>query len=277
MIGMEQKFIKEIEIIGLWGRKHFHWKDVRPDVNILVGINGSGKSTLIHLLWGLLSENHRHLKKYDFSELRLTCSDGSQMVFDNVGKKTTKMPIDIPVQMISTFDVVPSKMQKTESPLCTELMDVIYTTGKGRFSFFDYRLKAVNFPDQAPMIHSSIKKLFELIDRQFERTGKSIRIDVNTNTVVFDHGGHTVRLEDLSSGEKQFLLIMLKIFLMEEKPAVLLMDEPEISLHIDWQHELINVIRVLNPHCQIIMSTHSPSIFGDGWGEFVTFADEITE
>jgi predicted ATP-dependent endonuclease of OLD family len=45
------------------------------------------------------------------------------------------------------------------------------------------------------------------------------------------------------------------------------MDEPEISLHIEWQQRLIDVIRDLNPNCQIIISNHSSSIFGQGWGD----------
>jgi len=273
---MQPIFIKEIEIVGLWGRKHFLWQNIQPDVNILVGINGSGKSTLIHLLWGVLTANYKHLKKYDFSEVKLTYSDDSQITYDNSGKNAQKLLHTIPVDLVSTFDVVHSKIQKTESPLYTDLLNIIYTTGNGKFSFFDYRLKAVNFPDEAPVIHANIKGLFDLVNKQFGRTGKSIRIDIHTNKIVFDRDGGTIPLEKLSSGEKQFLLIMFKIFLMERKPFILLMDEPEISLHIDWQFELINVIRELNPNCQLIMSTHSPSIFGDGWGDRITFADDIT-
>ena len=35
--------------------------------------------------------------------------------------------------------------------------------------------------------------------------------------------------------------------------------------HIEWQYRLFEEIQKLNPHCQIITSTHSPSLFGDGW------------
>jgi predicted ATPase len=62
---------------------------------------------------------------------------------------------------------------------------------------------------------------------------------------------------------------------MENAFYLLLMDEPEISLDIDWQFELINIIRELNPNCQIIISTHSPSIFGDGWGDKVVYMEDI--
>jgi predicted ATP-dependent endonuclease of OLD family len=53
------------------------------------------------------------------------------------------------------------------------------------------------------------------------------------------------------------------------------MDEPEISLHIEWQYRLFEEIQKLNPHCQIITSTHSPSLFGDGWGDKLVFIEDL--
>lgn len=84
-----------------------------------------------------------------------------------------------------------------------------------------------------------------------------------------------IPLYKLSSGEKQLLLILMRVFLMEEKPYILLMDEPEISLHIEWQYKLFEEIRRLNPNCQIITSTHSPSLFGEGWGDKLVFVEDL--
>jgi predicted ATP-dependent endonuclease of OLD family len=54
------------------------------------------------------------------------------------------------------------------------------------------------------------------------------------------------------------------------------MDEPEISLHISWQYELLNWILELNPNVQLILTTHSPSIFSDGWGDKAIYMEYIT-
>lgn len=71
--------------------------------------------------------------------------------------------------------------------------------------------------------------------------------------------------EQLSSGEKQLLLILLKVFLKEDKPFILLMDEPELSLHIEWQRQLIEAIQILNKNCQIILQLiHRVSLPMDG-------------
>ena len=70
---------------------------------------------------------------------------------------------------------------------------------------------------------------------------------------------------------------MLTALVQEGRHCVMLMDEPEISLHIEWQQRLITLIRTLNPNTQIILCTHSPAIVMDGWMDAVTEIDEITQ
>ena len=48
------------------------------------------------------------------------------------------------------------------------------------------------------------------------------------------------------------------------------MDEPEVSLHFDWQKVLIQYIRELNPTIQIILATHSPAVIINGWHDKVS-------
>lgn len=253
-------YITEVEIKGLWGYKHILWENVNKDVNIIVGINGSGKSTLLNLIRTQIQKGFK--SKIEYSDILVKFAD-----VDNVDNYNA--------EFISTFDTIPVKSSKTESPLTLELLNTIYTTGKGTNSFYDYRLKATNIPKQAKAINERIQLLYKIIDKQFSLTNKVIGIDLSTNKLIFKDDNQYIHLEDLSSGEKQFLLIIFKVFLMEGKPAILLMDEPEISLHIDWQYELVNIIRQLNPNCQLIISTHSPSVFGDGWGDKVVYMENI--
>ena len=57
--------------------------------------------------------------------------------------------------------------------------------------------------------------------------------------------------------------------IQDNQPYILLMDEPEISLHLSWQVDLIDHIRKLNENCQVIIATHSPSIVQKGWNDKV--------
>ena len=73
-----------------------------------------------------------------------------------------------------------------------------------------------------------------------------------------------------------FKIILMTVLLQDGDFTVLLMDEPEVSLHIEWQQELIETIRRLNPNVQIILTTHSPAIIMNGWMDKVTEVGDIT-
>ena len=108
----------------------------------------------------------------------------------------------------------------------------------------------------------------------FKETGKHIEIEGNKFSVVSK--GQIIPIDALSSGEKQMLLILLRVFLMDGQEAFVLLDEPENSLDISWQYELINTLVKLNPNAQYFITTHSPSIFGDGWGDKIIYMEDVT-
>jgi predicted ATP-dependent endonuclease of OLD family len=72
------------------------------------------------------------------------------------------------------------------------------------------------------------------------------------------------------------LVILLTVLVEDDQPYVLFMDEPEVSLHIEWQKRLIDLILEMNPNVQIILTTHSPALIMDGWADRVTEVNEIT-
>lgn len=256
-------YIREFTVDNMWGRVDIFWPDINPDVNIIVGINGCGKTTLLNYM-------------YDFYQDRKPKR--------SVGVRLSGNHISSPVSFIRSFDVVGSSgRSKTESSLLRDLKNVVYQNGDGT-SFFDYRMKIINFPDQADEIRRRIDSFFTLINELFAETGKEISIDTRSNQLVFTitHSADvnmgeksTISIDKLSSGEKQLLLILTTVFLQEEQPAVLLMDEPEISLHISWQDQLVGVLRRLNPRCQLILTTHSPNIFASGWEDKLVFMNEL--
>ncbi|HEY3295042.1 MAG TPA: AAA family ATPase [bacterium] len=70
----------------------------------------------------------------------------------------------------------------------------------------------------------------------------------------------TIEIGDLSSGEKQLMVLLAETLLQEEVPFIFLADEPELSLHIRWQEQILDAIHRLNPSAQIIVATHAPEI-----------------
>ena len=79
-----------------------------------------------------------------------------------------------------------------------------------------------------------------------------------------------IRENDLSDGKKQILSIFSKLYFKEKKDIILLIDEPEISLNINWQKELIpNIVK--SGKCSLIVATtHSPFIFQNEFFETCT-------
>ena len=127
---------------------------------------------------------------------------------------------------------------------------------------------------QAAEVSKPKTKFQDLIDELFNDTGK--KINRKSNEILFEQDGDELTPYQLSSGEKQMLVILLTVLVQDNQHCSLFMDEPEISLHIEWQQKLISLIRVLNPNVQIILTTHSPAVIMNGWVDTVTEVSDIT-
>ncbi|EGD6048022.1 AAA family ATPase [Escherichia coli] len=91
---------------------------------------------------------------------------------------------------------------------------------------------------------------------------KSFSVSDKNELIVMTKDGRPIGLEELSSGEKQLLIILGETLLQHSKSVIYIADEPELSLHVIWQEQLTGAISKLNPNAQIIFATHSPDIVG---------------
>lgn len=89
---------------------------------------------------------------------------------------------------------------------------------------------------------------------------KEIQFSERNEAQVKTQSGKIFPLEYLSSGEKQVYIFLGEVTLQEGMPHVFIADEPELSLHVKWQSELVANLKRLNPTLQIIVATHSPDI-----------------
>jgi len=91
---------------------------------------------------------------------------------------------------------------------------------------------------------------------QFLNYGKSLIL--SANGIYITPENHSI--QKLSSGERHLLTFLATILLMGEEQDFILLDEPEISLNVDWQTKILSVIEKLAPNSQIIVATHSPLV-----------------
>ncbi|WP_162884066.1 MULTISPECIES: AAA family ATPase [Pseudomonas] len=92
---------------------------------------------------------------------------------------------------------------------------------------------------------------------------KTLHINERNEIVITTTSGKTLTPSELSSGEKQILIILGEALLQEGNTFIYMADEPEISLHVAWQESLAKNIKSLNPSAQIIFATHSPDVVGE--------------
>ncbi|MEM6737282.1 MAG: AAA family ATPase [Bacteroidota bacterium] len=86
--------------------------------------------------------------------------------------------------------------------------------------------------------------------------------DSKTGGIYIEKEKTEIPISQLSSGEKQLIILLTEALLQKGKQTLFIADEPELSLHIEWQRKVISSIRKLNPNSQIIVATHSPEIVG---------------
>lgn len=309
----EAKYIERVEIKGLWGRYDVDWK-LNRDVNVLVGENGSGKSTILEAIKNLfeitdnISKGLRVLDYFNssiFNRLLVIFKEGKiehDFVQDNSSEgvfgpsigfdsnntdgfyyahqqtivntwlrnEATKIFKKFNIYHIKTFDIqIKDNYYGEKSHLDIEI-------NRLEKEYLAYRFKTYKAANKDKTVTRANDYFNEAINRLFKPSGKILNEDDEKLSFLLEDNT-PLDWTLLSSGEKQLLIILLTVLCQNEKPSILLMDEPEISLHFSWQYELIKIIRTLNPNCQLIIATHSTSIFAKGWMDKLFFIEEAGE
>ena len=264
------EYIEQIEIDSLWsGRHHVRW-NLDRHVNILSGINGQGKSTILNKVVKSLAgggEFPSHLLKG--VHLKVSPEDAKWIRYDLI------RTLDSPVLDSDT-------MTHIDTRIVSALDFQLYHLQR---KYLDYQVNIGNRiiealqsgePDgtiRAQHLSERKRRFQDIVDNLFADTGKKI---VRTeNEICFTQIGEILVPYQLSSGEKQMLAILLTVLVEDNQNYVLFLDEPEVSLHFEWQKQLIDLVLELNPNVQMILTTHSPAVVMNGWMDHVTEVSDI--
>jgi molybdenum-dependent DNA-binding transcriptional regulator ModE len=123
-----------------------------------------------------------------------------------------------------------------------------------------YFSKLVEIYTQQQQKDSQVRKFVEVCNKYL--TGKGIRYDdVNYSIDIVLDNEQPVAMRSLSSGEKQIVSLFSHVYLGEADQYYVLIDEPELSLSIEWQKALLPDI-LASKKCEFLVAvTHSPFIF----------------
>ena len=293
--------IKNFRIDGLYHKYSIQSKfDKR--VNIIVGNNGTYKSTVLDILRYVIW--YGDVPSVDFRTASISFTNGMKVTSatsdisinksgNDMGlhvRHITKNEIKITPEeylkglkfdYISTFDIKDKDINTQETLLDKRLVKLqsdygYYLNGLLKQLTGSLNAQGNVTKKQFEQIYKRKDLFIRLVNDAFKETGKVIDNDSDKLRFIIDDNT-TIGADKLSSGEKQLLIILLTALLEDGQEFILMMDEPEISLHISWQYQLLNWIQLLNPNVQLILTTHSPSIFSDGWGEKAIYMEDITK
>ncbi|NTU70986.1 MAG: AAA family ATPase [Coriobacteriia bacterium] len=203
-------------------------------------------------------------------------------------------PTDLPTEQRALLDIydqlrVPATVFKrpveTHFRLVTEASTRLVGTS-GEFSWDD--IAALVLSDRT---HAIVKEWNILRERQAAISEPQVRFLTVVNSLVrgksFSIGatneleatladGAALPLQVLSSGEKQMLIILGEALLQRSQPTIYIADEPELSLHIEWQQSLVQNVLGLNPAAQILFATHSPDVVST-YGSCAVDAEDVIQ
>lgn len=289
--------LTRVVINGFWGNRRFDLH-LDNDVNILAGINGSGKTTVLNIVASVLcnrpNEPFNCSKKYNSATLYFTNNCKAVCLSIGTEKKTfyyqgeQEIPFEVFTQnffvyIVSTFDTniySQEYQQKLKERYPWIDSDLDYQLADSLWDYQQYQAKISNLVEnllgKSDVDMTLLREQYNLIERtrqvcetffapklKWNRDNSEIQFLLSDSENVF------INPQDLSSGEKHLLILLISTMIERENECIVFWDEPEISLHIDWQHQLIRQMRLINPNMQLIIATHSPALIYEGWEQRV--------
>jgi predicted ATP-binding protein involved in virulence len=162
---------------------------------------------------------------------------------------------------------VVNKDRESNKRIIQEVTDIMENKEKlasnKMLTYFLSKLKAVI--DSTKELELKIESFVSICNKylQLSDDSKSLNYDVESLQVIVKdlHTNNTIELEDLSSGEKQIISLMAHMYLDHTKMKIVLIDEPELSLSLEWQEHVLVDIANSPSVIQMLAITHSPFVF----------------
>ena len=260
------------------------------DVVVLAGGNGTGKTTVLEVIYDYF-ENFQNDKNKINIELDLEEENYinqnnisketylNNLIKDSIKKEKTPKVIYVPAEI--NFQKVKFNLlalykkrflNKIDSYIIADIpfyiqMRIINTANK------ESEKKLGNVRDE---IIAEINGIFDILDMDTRLIGMSTET-TEILPIFTNLSGDKFDINELSSGEKQLFLRTLAIKMLNPENSIILIDEPELSLHPKWQQRIVDVYRKIGKNNQIIIATHSPHILGSVKKENIMLLDKDDE
>lgn len=279
----EFKGLREISI-------NFEKNDEPLPLIVLAGSNGSGKTRILESILRYFQE-HLNYKQNNieagifYEEKEKNCISNVQDFFyelEYFSYCEANNPLrEKHIEIKNKLDILP-KIIYVPTEINFQKMNVASTTLVQEYKFINIvntnLIKDIPSYIATKMISAMLKnknekvgdvqkKVFDEINGIFDILDMDTRlIGMSTTTEILpiftNSAGDEFDINELSSGEKQLFLRTLAIKMLNPENSIILIDEPELSLHPKWQQRIVDVYEKIGKNNQIIIATHSPHILG---------------
>jgi len=267
----------------------FSNSDGRRTLNTVVvaGINGSGKTTLLNAIVNIMSNRANQLEKsyvevdIDISFLfakgdeekerhreliRFNASwEGKYWPFldkfkeleDSEKPRMVYMPTVInyrKIEIVTTPYAYEYKFLNIIDESVARVVPNFFATFIDRYVYSTNKMPAESIKLACDEINSIFKEL------EMESWISGLKKDGSRMPIFQNKAGKEFDITGLSSGEMQLFLRIISLKMMDIDNSIILVDEPEISLHPSWQQRIIKVYENIGKNNQVIAATHSPHV-----------------
>lgn len=264
------------------------------DTIVFIGENGTGKTTILREIYNLmdfenmqnsgnkifleLEENEKAiLKKYPLEknnniimeeDILYDCIDIKKEVYDfediekdKYKSKVIYLPTEVNFNSLKSVDRTFRYKYKFRNEINENLISDLPSAIANRIYVEMIMNEDLPARESREKVCKEVNSIFESMDLDVELIGLSK--DEDTIPIFRNIEGKEFDISGLSSGEKQLFLRALSLKFLNVNNSIILIDEPEISLHPRWQRKIINVYENIGENNQLIIATHSPHIIGN--------------
>ena len=188
--------------------------------------------------------------------------------------KIIYVPAENKFEEIQTYSTTLSKKYKFINTINSNVIRDIPSYIATRRNYLATIEEDLTMKEITNKVINEINGIFGILELDVKLKGFSK--DEKTMPIFKNSAGDEFNINYLSSGEKQLFLRTLSIKMLEPKNSIILIDEPELSLHPKWQQRIIEVYNKIGENNQIIVATHSPHILGSVSNEniFILYRNE---
>ena len=284
---------------------NFEKNDEPLDLVVLAGSNGSGKTRILESILRYF-QDHINYKQNNieaeifYEEKEKNCISNVRDFFyrlESFSYCEANDPLrEKHIEIKNKLDILP-KVIYVPTEINFQKMNVASTTLVQEYKFINIvntnLIKDIPSYIATKMISAMLKnknekvgdvqkKVFNEINEIFENLSIDVKVedisqDGRNITLFTNSSGDEFDINELSSGEKQLFLRTLAIKMLNPENSIILIDEPELSLHPKWQQRIIDVYRKIGKNNQIIIATHSPHILGSVRKENIMLLDKDDE